>query len=338
MQKILIIGPAWVGDMVMAQCLFKLLKAHSKDLVIDVLAPHWTFGLLSRMPQVASAIALPFSHGDLKIRDRYRLALSLRANHYSQAIVLPNSLKSSLVPWFARIPKRTGWIGECRYGVLNDLRYLDKHRYPLMIERFMALGLPSGVPLPKPYPTPELQVSYASQAAVLAKHRLTWHPDRPVLAISAGAAFGSSKRWPETYFAEIANKKLSEGWAVWLFGSENDRPVTEKIMALTHHRCDEMTGRMDLAETIDLLSLVSGLITNDSGLMHVAAALNKPIIAIYGSTSPECTPPLTANAAIVKLNLPCQPCFKRICPLKHHRCMREISPERVLKAMARRGI
>lgn len=317
----------------MAQCLFKLLKQRDPTVIIDVLAPAWTFTLLSRMPEVAQAIELPLTHGELKLGVRYQLGKKLRDARYDQAIVLPNSFKSSLIPWFARIPKRTGWLGECRYVLLNDVRHLDKKRYKLMIEQYMALGLEPGEELPEPYPLPEFQVSETSQQATLAKHQLLWR-NKPVLALCAGAEFGPSKRWPEEYYADIAKQKLAEGWDIWLFGSKKDRLVTDKIMELTANQCENLAGRLELFETIDLLSLVSGVVTNDSGLMHVASALKKPLIAIYGSTSPVFTPPLAASSTILKLDLSCQPCFKRECPLGHHRCMRDLMPDQVLPVMA----
>jgi heptosyltransferase-2 len=336
MKKILVIGPSWVGDTVMAQCLFKLLKQRDEQVTIDVLAPAWTFTLLSRMQEVSQAIEMPLSHGEFKLKTRYELGKKLRANQYDQAIVLPNSFKSALVPWFAKIPKRTGWVGECRYGLLNDARRLDKTRYPLMIEQYMALGLAPNEPLPAVYPAPEFQVSHASQQATLEKHKPLWR-DKPILALCAGAEFGPSKRWPEEYYAQVANQMIEKGWDVWLFGSKKDRSVTEKIMALTNHRCENLSGRLELFETIDLLSLVNGVVTNDSGLLHVAGALKKPTVAIYGSTSPAFTPPLSDTATVLKTNLDCQPCFKRECPLKHHRCMRDITPEKVLCIAAEWG-
>lgn len=332
--NILVVGPAWIGDMVMAQSLFKLLKQrYANSFVnIDVLAPAWTFSLLSCMPEVSQAIEMPMTHGEVKLRARYQLAKKLRGHHYDQAIVLQNSFKSALIPWLAKIPKRTGWLGEFRHVLLNDVRKLDKKRYPLMIEQFMALGLEQNIALPKVYPYPEFKVTEASQQATLAKLNPIWR-GRPVLGLGVGAAFGPAKRWPEEYFAEIAKQKYAEGWDIWLFGSSGDKPLTEKIMQITNNHCEDISGRTELFETINLLSLVSGVVTNDSGLMHMAAALNKPTIALYGSTSPAFTPPLSAHAKILKLDLACQPCFERICPLGHHRCMRDLTPERVLATM-----
>lgn len=329
---ILVIGPAWVGDMVMAQSLFRLIKQRQPAAVIDVLAPAWTFSVLSRMPEVAEAIEMPVTHGQLALRTRYVLAKKLRQRAYDQAIVLPNSFKSALIPWFARIPQRTGWVGECRYGILNDVRRLDKQRYPLMIEQFMALGLPREEELIKPYPQPAFHVPAANQQAVLTKHRPHWR-GRPVLALCAGAEFGPAKRWPANYYATVANQKIVEGWDVWLFGSQKDKPITDEIMRLTNGLCENLAGRLELAETIDLMSLVTGVVTNDSGLLHIAAALQKPLVALYGSTSPAFTPPLSDNATVLKLDLACQPCFERECPLGHHLCMRDLKPELVLSVI-----
>jgi len=332
-KKILVIGPAWIGDMVMAQSLFKLLKQQNATHTIHVLAPAWTFSLLQCMPEVTQAIEMPLTHGEIKLRTRYHLAKKLAANRYDQAIVLQNSFKAALIPWFANIPQRTGWVGEFRYLLLNDIRHLDKKRYPLMIEQYMALGLPKNASLPHPYPYPAFSVSNTSQDKTLAKLKPIWR-GRPVLALGAGAEYGPAKRWPVEYFAKVANQKLAEGWDVWLFGSKKDYPIIEQLMQLTENRCENLSGRTELFETIDLLSLVSGVVTNDSGLMHMAAALKKPVIAIYGSTSPAFTPPLSVSATILKLDLDCQPCFERECPLKHFRCMRDLTPDRVMAAMS----
>jgi heptosyltransferase-2 len=330
--KILIVGPAWVGDMVMAQCLFKLLKQHQPGLIIDVLAPTWSLPLLARMPEVASAIAMPVGHGQLDLRARYRLGKSLRNQGYKQAIVLPNSFKSALIPFFAKIPVRTGWRGEMRYGVLNDVRILDEKRYPLMIERFMALGILPNENLPNVYPKPQLQISVSTCEQALSNHQLK-KSQRSILALCPGAEFGPAKRWPEEYYAAIANAKLKEDWEVWIFGSPKDGVVAERIMELTQYRCVNLTGKTKLEEAVDLLSLASVVVSNDSGLMHIAAAMNKPLIVIYGPTSAGFTPPLNDKAKILALSLECQPCFKRECPLQHHLCMVELKPETVLKAM-----
>lgn len=331
-KKILLIAPAWVGDMVMAQSLLKLLKQRYPDAILHVAAVPSILPLLTRMPEVTATMVLPFAHGQLDLRRRYAIAKKLRTEKFNQAIALPNSFKSALFLWWTRIPVRTGWNREMRFLLLNDVRRLDKKRYPLMVERFLALGLEKIAPLPAVYPYPELATSTELQQAVLQKLGLSIS-GAPILALCPGAEFGPSKRWPEKYYAEVASAKLAAGWQVWLFGSSKDSAVTEKIMQLTDHRCINLAGRTRLDEAIDLLSLAGVVVTNDSGLMHIAAALKKPVIAIYGSTSPDFTPPLSEQAKILKLSLPCQPCFTRGCPLKHHLCMEGLTPSLVLRAI-----
>ena len=327
-RHILIIGPAWVGDMVMAQSLFKLIKIQDWQVVIDVLAPHWSLPLLKRMPEVNNTHVLPFSHGEFNLRARWQLGRVLRKKNFDEAIVLPNSFKSALPVWVAKIPKRTGWRGEMRYGLLNDLRILDKKRYGLMIERFMALALPPNVALPREYPLPELMISKEGQETVLQKYQLSLK--QPILALCPGAEFGPAKRWPAQYFADVAKEKIAEGWQVWLLGSQKDQDVTKKIAALTADQVYNLAGHTSLEEAVDLLSLATAVVSNDSGLMHIAAALKKRLIVVYGPTSPHFTPPLHADAKILQQALSCQPCFQRTCPLVHQKCMTELPPNRVL--------
>ena len=330
--KIFVIGPSWVGDMVMAQTLFKLLKQNHPDAVIDVMAPAWSVPLMARMPEVNQGLVLPFGHGEWRFRDRYRLGKTLRSAGYHQAYVLPNAWKSAIIPWAAKIPLRTGWLGEQRYFLLNKTRRLDKTRYPLMIEQFAALAFEPSASLPNQLPEPRFTIAQQSVADALAKHQL--RPDtQPILALCPGSEFGSSKRWLPEYFAEVANAKLAEGWAVWLFGSSKDAAISHSIQQKTQHRCQDLTGKTSLSEAIDLMSLVQALVTNDSGLMHIAAALDIPQVVPYGSTSPKFTPPLSDNAAVLSLGLECSPCFKRECPLQHHRCMRDLLPSMVLDAL-----
>ncbi len=337
MNKILVIGPAWVGDMVMAQSLFQILKANAPLTAIDVLAPDWTRPLLDRMPEVQKAHAMPIGHGVLDLRRRYQLAQGLKSEGYTQAIVLPNSWKSALIPWWATIPKRTGFLGECRFGLLNDYRILNKKKLSRMIDRFAALAIEKNAPLPYPVPHPRLEVHVDSVHAAITKFSLAMDLEGPILALCPGAEFGASKRWPEQYYAEVALAKLKEGWAVWLFGSKKDEAQALAIQIATGERCRDFTGKTNLSEAIDLMSLVRLVVTNDSGLMHIAAALQKPVVAVYGSTDPGFTPPLGANAHIVRLSLPCSPCFKRECPLQHHQCMQALLPERVLSAIHSMG-
>jgi heptosyltransferase-2 len=330
----LIIGPAWVGDMVMAQVLFRLLKQQQTDVAIDVMAPVWSAPLLARMPEVRRSFDLPLKHGEFGFAKRRQLGLSLRGQ-YSRAILLPNSWKSGLIPFFAHIPVRTGWRGELRFGLLNDLRVLDKDKYPLMIERFAALGLSAGSVLPDPLPWPQLQIDASKRTASLEKFQLD--AEQPVLALCPGAEFGEAKRWPERHYAAVAADAISRGQQVWIFGSSNDAAVAANIIQLlpeTHRTyCTSLAGKTALGEAIDLLSIATAVVTNDSGLMHIAAALQRPLVAVYGSSSPQFTPPLTHQAAMVRTGIACSPCFKRQCPLGHRDCLEKLEPVRVLDAL-----
>lgn len=331
MNKILVVGPSWVGDMMMAQTLFLLLREKHRDLQLDVLAPAWSFPLLERMPEVSTRIASPFNHGQLHLRKRCHFARQLRAQHYDQAIVLPNTFKSALIPWWAKIPKRTGWVGEHRYGLLNDIRQLDEAALPKMVQRFAALAFEKQAAMPDVLPVPTLSVSDALREAALQAHQITLS-GKPMLALCPGAEFGSSKQWPTDYYAFVANHYLAVGWDVWIFGSKNDALAAEKIQQKTNGQCVNLAGKTQLAQAIDLLSLATVILTNDSGLMHIAAALDKPLIALYGSTSPDFTPPFSKKAVVMqaKESIACRPCFKRECPLSHHDCMQKLLPLQVI--------
>lgn len=333
--SVLVVGPAWVGDMVMAQTLFTLLRQQNPNLAIDVLAPAWSLPLLQRMPEIRRAIAMPLGHGKLELGVRRRLGLELRAQHYDQAILLPNSFKSALVPWFARIPKRTGWRGEMRYGVLNDLRVLDEKKYPLMVQRFAALAFAPDTPLPVQLPAPQLTIDTAAREALRARFHLAG--DTPLLALCPGAEFGPAKRWPETHYAEVARQMLERHWQVAIFGSEKDRDIAQAIIDLlpesSRPRVTNLAGATKLEEAVDLLSAATAVISNDSGLMHIAAATRRPLVVVYGSTSPAFTPPLAERVEILQLPVECGPCFQRECPLGHLKCLRELPPARVLGAL-----
>ena len=330
LKKILIIGPAWVGDMVMAQSLFKYLA--SEHTIIDVLAPAWSNPLLARMPEVRKTILMPLEHGQFNLKKRYQLGKSLRIDAYDECLILPNSFKSALIPFFAKIPKRVGWSRELRQCILTDARKLDKKTYPLMIERFIALAYKANEPLNKPYPRPELVVTQKGIEQALLKQGIALTTNN-IIVMCPGAELGSSKRWPEMHYASVTNQLLSQGNVIWLMGSQNDHEITTKINQQTQNRCINLAGKTSLGEAIDLMSLASSVISNDSGLMHIAAALNKPLVAIYGSSDPSFTPPLGQKVAIMRENLPCSPCFKRICPLGHLNCLKQLAPSKVLTAL-----
>jgi len=339
-QKILIIGPSWVGDMVMAQSLFILLKQQYPNSIIDVLAPGWSRPIIARMPQIRRAIDMPVGHGSLMWSERRKIGRELREEQYDQAIVLPNSLKSALIPWFAKIPQRTGWKGEMRYGLLNDIRPLDKLRYPLMVQRFDALAYPKGEQLADDLPTPDLHADLARVPQL--RQQFGLESERKVLALCPGAEFGPAKRWPEQKYAEVAAQKIADGWQVWLLGSSKDQPVAESIISLLpeadQSNCFNLAGVTQLEDAIDLLAVADAVVSNDSGLMHIAAALNRPVVVVYGSTSPGFTPPLNDQVAILSIPVDCGPCFKRECPLDpatsaHMKCLNELPSNRVIAAL-----
>jgi heptosyltransferase II len=333
--KILVMGPSWVGDMVLAQSLFKALRQQDPDVIIDVAAPSWTLPLLERMPEVNQGIALPFKHGQFALRERIRFGRSLRNAQYTQSIMLTNSLKSAILPFAAGIPQRTGFLGEQRYGLLNDIRPLNKQQLPRTVDRFAALGQPrQGANLkPADILNPSLQADTEQATAALVKLAHP-KPKVPVLALCPGAEYGEAKRWPVPYFAEVARAAIAQGWEVWLFGSAKDVPVTAEINRLSHGKCLDLGGKTQLGEAIDLMALCHAVVSNDSGLMHVAAALDKKLIALYGSSDPHHTPPMSSKAIIEYLGLSCSPCFKRECPLGHLNCLKMISPDRVIQAIA----
>lgn len=335
-KKILIIGPSWVGDMVMAQSLFVDLKHQQPNCQIDVLAPAWTAALIDRMPQVSQLIHANFNHGVLGLGERFKLARQCRAEHYDQAILLPNSLKSTIVPVLARIPKRTGWVGEQRWGMVNDIRKLDKKALPMTVQRFVALGQARDAAPRRldSIPAPLLSVNQTEVTAVLKKKAIS--KQSSVLVLCPGAEFGVSKQWPVSHYAELANYYLNQQWQIWLMGSDKDITICQQIKQITKSdQCVVLAGKTSLPEAVDLMSCADLVVSNDSGLMHIAAALQKPLVAIYGSTDPAHTPPLSPNHVIARLDLSCSPCFKRTCPLAqnqgHMDCLNKLEAQQVIE-------
>lgn len=325
----LVVAPSWVGDAVLSHPMLVRVKERDPAGRIDVIAPPWVAPVYRRMPQVAEVIEQPFGHGDLKLAERRRFAKGLR--RYDRAIVLPNSWKSALIPWHAGIKRRTGYIGELRYGLLNDARALDTQALPLIVERYAALAQPRREPLLRPLPAPRLAVNEAARRATLQAFGLT--AERPIAAFAPGAEFGPAKRWPAQHFASLARILATRGYQVWLFGSKKDAAITAEIRDAAGGTCVDLAGRTTLSQAIDLLSLASRVVTNDSGLMHVAAALDRPMAALFGSSSPAFTPPLSSRAVVISLRLACSPCFKRECPLGHTNCLVTMQPETVLAAL-----
>ncbi len=324
-ERLLVVGPSWVGDMVMAQALFKTLAARFPDADIDVVAPGWSVPVVARMPEVRRAVVLATGHGEFGLGKRRELAASLRSEGYTQAIVLPRSMKAALVPWFAGIPRRTGFRGEMRFGVVNDIRPFDKSVLDQTVKRFVALGLPAGE-RPTDIPQPVLRVDETRQRALTESLELP--VDKPVVAMMPGAEYGPAKCWPLEHFASLARELDARGFNVWLMGSEKDRPAGEAIASGSS--AINLCGRTSLEDVIDVLAMARHAVSNDSGLMHVAAAVGCHVHGIYGSSSPAFTPPLTDRRTIHHLDLDCSPCFKRECPLGHLDCLKKLDVARVL--------
>lgn len=329
-QKVLVVGPAWVGDMVMAQSLFAVLRQQYSSCQIDVIAPPWSLSVAAFMPQVSQLIELNIAHGRFAGRKRYQIGRHLKSEGYTQSIVLPNSWKSALVPFFAKIPKRTGYIGEFRKGLLNDARKLDKRRLHRTVDRFVALATTQpGQALPEIIP-PVLHVDDSSYPQL--RNRFEIEPNgNVILALCPGAEYGSSKQWPEAHYAGLARNYLDKGWQVWLFGSGKDKLICHTINQLAQYECTDFSGRTRLSEAIELLSMATLVVSNDSGLMHIATALNKPLVALYGSSDPSMTPPLGDKAEILSLSLDCSPCFQRECRYQHRNCMELMHPHMVVE-------
>jgi len=313
--------------MIMSQVIYSALREEYPDIDIDVLAPSATLSLVTRMPEVNRGILIDQAHGQVGLGYRFRLGAELKKNNYDWAIITPNSLKSALVPFAADVPLRTGFLGEYRYFLLNDIKLLDKPRLPLMTDRFLALvGKTSAEMIP-----PRLGVDKESQAAFLARHQLA--TDKPVIGFCPGAEFGDAKKWPEAHYGALAKQLIDQGYRIWIFGSPADQATGETIVSIAGHDCINLAGETSILEAIDLLAICQTVVSNDSGLMHIAAAVGTRVVAIYGSTSPGFTPPISEEAHIVSRTLDCSPCFKRTCPLGHKDCLNKLMPEQVLEQL-----
>lgn len=334
----LVIGPSWVGDMVMSQSLYSELKKLHPEASITVLAPKWAKPILDRMPEVDRSLEIPLTHGEFNLSERINISRQLKKYKFTHAFILPNSAKSALIPFFTRIPIRTGWKGEFRYGLLNDLRK-DKRIFQYMVERYVALAYPKESMLEDvkldQCAKPNLVVDEESKQRTL--NNLGLSLDKEIVGICPGAEFGPAKRWPDKHYAQVAQKLLEDGKQVWIFGSESDRKVGQLIRDALPESvktfCINLAGRTKLTEALDLLSACKTVISNDSGLMHISAAVGCNVIAIYGSSSPNYTPPLTHKLQIVHTDEECRPCFKRECPLGHLNCLNKLLPTKVIDAV-----
>ena len=294
---------------------------------IEFLVPPATSDLARRMPGVSAVHDLNVEHGTLGLRERADAAKRLKARRFDWAIVLPNSFKSAITPFLAGIPRRTGFVGEARYGLLNDRHRLATGNLPRLVDRFAALA--DVVP-----ENPSLLADPARRTALRAEFDL--RDDAALVALCPGAEYGPSKRWPAERFAELATRLASNGAVAFILGSARDVELGRSIA-----RCSpalDLTGKTALLDAVDILSAASAAVTNDSGLMHVAAALGVPVAGIYGSTTPAFTPPLSTRSSAIGHELPCRPCFRRECPFGHRACLTNTSAEQVIDALHALGV
>ncbi len=336
MRRALVIAPNWIGDALMAQPLISLLKKLHPRIVIDAVAPAWVAPVLERMPEIHDVYATDLAHGKLQMLRRWQLASDLRDVGYDAAYVLPNSLKSALIPWLAGINLRIGYTGESRYGLLN-VRHGNpaKDERPPMVGQYAALAYAPGAKLPwlqenatVPMPVPRLDADLNEAARVSTRFNLDTRA--PLVVFCPGAEFGPAKRWPPEHFATLAQfVAQSFPYArIVALGSPKDAPIAQAIVDRASN-VRNLCGQTSLGEACALISRASAVVTNDSGLMHVAAALRRPLVAVFGSTDPRHTPPLSELAKVQWLHLECSPCFERECPLGHLNCLRELSAEQV---------
>lgn len=317
MPRVLVVAPNWIGDALMAQPLLMRLREKLPQARIDVVAPAWVAPVFRRMPEVAGVIETPFEHGRLRLVERWRLGRTLKALRYDQAIVLPNAWKAALAPFFADIPLRSGYAGESRYGLLNLVYREQPGREPMALH-YARLSEKPGATVALPLPEPKLAVD--AQAALATRRRFGL--DERYTVLCPGAEYGPAKRWP--YFAELAARLEHP---VVVLGSAKERGLCAAVGGRN------LAGETTLDDALEVLAGAERVVSNDSGLMHLAAALGRPLVALFGSSSPRHTPPLAARARVLWLGIECSPCYARECPLGHFRCMKELTVEGVLEQL-----
>jgi heptosyltransferase II len=327
-RPILVVPYMWIGDFVRCHTAVRLLNARFPGRPVDMLSTTLCAPLTDYMPGVRRALVADLPRKKLAFDDHRKLAERLKQENYGSAIVMLKTWKSALAPFLAGIPERTGLFGEARFIVLNDLRF-GKGRLPRMVDECASLALPAGAQFPAEWPAPELKVSAAEVAAWRSQHGLA-ADGRPAVALAPGAV-GPAKRWPAAAYAALSRRLLADGFAVWVLGGPGEKSLAREIVGDTQARDFTAT---DLRQAILGLAAAAGAVSNDSGLLHVAAALGTPTIGIFGPTSPWHWAPLNPLAAKIQANseLPCRPCHKPVCRLGHHRCMVEIGPDQVLAA------
>jgi len=345
MPGILIIAPNWIGDAVMTQPLLASIKALYPDSIIDVLASTWVAPIYRACSEVSEVIEAPFEHKQLQWGLRKQIAKQVESKKYQACFVLPNSFKSALIPWLANIPLRIGYRGEMRFGLINvALDNPSKVNRPPMLERYLALStllnddeVIERQPSVSNELTPRLNVSKKAKQSVERKLQNANINLGSIYVLCPGAEYGPSKRWPTDHFASLATQLVSNNpdHHIILLGSQSDQILSAEIASLAkqNSHIHDWCGNTSLDEAIALIGISKAVISNDSGLMHIAAALQTPQVAIFGSSDPAHTPPLSEKAKVIWLNLPCSPCHKKECPLGHLKCLKDILPEQVLTTL-----
>jgi len=323
---VLLIPYMWIGDFVRCHTVVRVLKDRWPDRPVDVLTTTLCAPLVDYMPGVRQGIVWDLPRKRLALDQQRALAAKLREQHYGASLVMPRTFKSTIAPFLAGIPDRTGFIGEVRFGLLNDWRRGEK-ALPRMIDRCAALALPAGIELPMDWPEPQLVVP---QDDIAAWRRTNQLEGRTAVALAPGAV-GPSKRW--TYYAETAKALTDRGFEVWVIGGPGEKDKATEIVAAAGPRARDLTGT-DLRNGIMALAAADLVISNDSGLLHVAAAIGSRTIGIFGPTSAWHYAPLNPIEAVIetKTDVPCRPCHKPTCRMLHHRCMRDIPVDDVMTA------
>ncbi len=326
---ILIVPYLWIGDFVRCHSVVKLLRQRFPDRPVDILASTLCAPLTDYMPGLRKAVVVDLPRSRLALGQQRALAERLKREGYGTALIMPRTWKAALAPYFAGIPERTGFTGEARFFLLNDRRSGEK-KLPRMVDRCGALALPPGAMIPADWPLPELKVA-RDEAGAWRKKRGLDADNRPIVALAPGAV-GPSKRWPKESYTALARKLLADGFGVWILGGPGEKALAADIAGETQAR--DLTGN-DLRDAILALACAATAVSNDSGLLHVAAALGTPSIGIFGPTSPWHWAPLNPLAATIETTaeLDCRPCHKPVCRLVHHRCMRDIAPGQVIAAV-----
>ena len=326
-ERILVVGPRWVGDSVIAQSLYKHIKQLDATATIDVVAPKYLYSLLKRMPEISDTIDMSIAHKQLGLMKRRHIGISLR-KRYNRAIILNRSFKIALIPWFAKIPIRTGFRGEMRYGLINDMRQLDRKAMPRLVDRFVHLGQPKQTPLSKSITPPRLIVKPIN--AQICMERLGLENELPIMILAPGAAGGPSKQWPARRFAVLAEHYGNKGYQIWILGARKNQDVCRQITESAKIPIHNLCGHTTLEDSVDLLAQAERIVSNDSGLMHIAAAVGCPVVGIFGSTTPAYALPISDRIGYSWVNLPCSPCWRRTCRYGHYHCLTQIIPEDVI--------